>query len=291
MDEIIRCKLNNAKQIALNNQNNIINEIKKLEYSAEEAFLFQPKSRNTIIGMKKTNNTLNSEFERKYTKLNYNKLFYEEIDKIDTFIYIQDDIDEILSPYGSFYCGDGKLFYNDTLCKLSDIQLLNVLAIHFIHYTNMSFLYDSQLYSNKECETFNYNVIVKSLKCLNLISSEIKNKDKNNIFKSAIIFNIKKSNLNFIIKNKIKSSFFAINGNIFNGIDIALYDTFISINYYHYDIISMKYQYKHMSVELNKNFGIIDKMVKNLRNKIRIDNKIYNTLLKYSNHNLWKSYF
>lgn len=228
-NELIK-KINFCKEFINDKIEETNNRMKELNTTLEESFLFNRSS----------DEYGNFKFHNKYSILNcvltYQKIIYDEISKINSFKYMLDDPDDILSGYGSLYCGDGVLYYNDVLVRLNDEMFLQVILNHIIHYTGERFLIREHKNSTK-------SLVLLSFYHLRLFDTRIKyalserkvlyeEPKYKKIIENYIIFEPKKSLKDFIIKNNIESNFFKVKNNIIHGVRLIIQEYAISYDDY-----------------------------------------------------------
>ncbi len=228
MENILMEKLEYCKKELLKRIDKSSKNIEDLSIIAEEWFLFEKKSREH------DDYSLTFKY-RKYNSIyKFQLIIYNELKNIKSFKYIQDDTEDILSEYGSFYCGNEILYYNDNLVSYSDEQFLQIILNHIIHYTGERFLvreYEETtesliLLSFYHLRLFEFK-IKYSLSCRKTLYNEMIYKD---IVKDLIIFKPKKSLKNFILKNKINSNFFYVEDKYIFGIKTHISEERLTFN-------------------------------------------------------------
>lgn len=268
MEDILIKKLDYCKKILLEKIAKSSKKLEDLGSITEEWFLFEKQSREN------GDFSLASNYRKCNSVYKFQLIIYNELKNIKSFKYISNDIDDILSEYGSFYCGNKILYYNDNLISYNDEQFLQIILNHIMHYTSERFL-------TREYEEATESLILLSFYHLRIFDFKIKysqscrkylyNEDiYKNIIKDLILFKPKKSLKSFIFNNKINTNFYYVKDNFIHGIKIHITEEMLSFVVYN---VCCKKTKNQCYFNENKSYD----MLENFKNFSQITDKTYNT--------------
>lgn len=230
MDNILNDNLNFCKTFFENKKHILNKKIMEISHVIEESFVFERQYRlNDRYKLKQNISIIQS-------LLMFQNIILDEINKIKCFKYIQSDPDKLLSAYGSFYCGDGILYYSDVLVSYSNEQFLQIILNHILHYLHCSFKLNKHnnsiksliLLSFYHLRLFDFRIKYSSNLRYKLYDDKLYKK----IIDDFIIFNPSLHLESYIIKNNIKTDYFNVVDNYINGIEIYIMES---------DILFMSY--------------------------------------------------
>lgn len=176
------------------------------------------------------------------SKIYYQQIILQEIKKINTFKKLSGQSEMYLSEYGSLYCGNGILYYNDILMTYNNEQFLQIILNHIGHYLH-------------ECISNNRNdIIIKSNNLLmlyhvGLINYKIaySNKHRSTLYTKPeyskivddlILFTPNKLYREFIVNNVIETNFYRVYKDHISGVNLRITES--NVNCSTYNIVIMK---------------------------------------------------
>lgn len=222
------------------------------------------------------------------SKMLYDLIVIRELENITVFKRATDDLEKYLSPYGSLYCGNGILYYNDTLVNYSDEEFLQIILNHIIHYMHECVSNNRNgilIKSNILLAFYHLGVIEDKIIYAKKERSILYNKPEyHNIINDCIIFTPNKNYKQFVINYVDKTNFYTVDEDFIRGVNLIISESYITIPSYKSTIKdNMKLLNRTYDTESVNNFNVIYSEMNSIKQYVKnyIDSIVMPTYLRY----------
>lgn len=174
------------------------------------------------------------------SKILYQQIILKEIENIKTFKKATGELEQYLSEYGSLYCGDGILYYSDTLVNYNNEQFLQIIINHINHYIHGCISNDRNellIKSNTLLSFYHLGLIDCKIAYSKSCRSTLYEKPQyQKVINDIIIFVPNNNYKSFVINNVCETKFYKVYEDIICGFNLLISESWITSNKYDYKI-------------------------------------------------------